>query len=156
MTLTEDVLGWIETNWPDGSFPSDLRRVNRNDSRLFPGGAEDRREKLRQANYVGVARGGDTPTPIGTEFGYRSVPVLNVRVVGLDAEQFGHIDDHADFRTLVENIKTAIRAEDEHPSTTGAGTYHTIIEQDATDSSATGGDYYAETWDLQFRGYDGF
>ena len=157
MTLTEDVLGWIESNWPDGSFPRDLTRVNRNDSKQLEQSLTSLTDDLQRSNYVGVGAATTGLAPIGTEFGYVSEPIVSVRVVGMDSDdKFGHIADHAEFRTLVNNIRTAIRAEDEHPATTGNGTYHTILEQDLTDLSANYRDYYLATWDLQFRGYDGF
>lgn len=155
MTLSDDVLGYIEDNWPEATFPSDLRRVNRNDSTVLAGNTRELTDKLKQANYVGVRDAEVGQTPVGTSFGYISEPVVGVRVLGLHESEFGHITDHAEFRALVRNIKEAIRAEETYPAVSRPGEYHTILEQNFVDESANFGDYFFASWDLQFRGYDG-
>ena len=153
MTLVEDVLGYIDDNWPDGSLPSTVRLVNRADSEFFDRPIRDKKADLQEATHIGVGSGARPRSPIGTSFAYIYEPVVSVRIAGLHEDEFGHVADHAAFRDLVHNVFDAVDAEETYPATTARGEFHTVLIQNEEDLSDDLGDYYLTTFDLQFRGY---
>jgi hypothetical protein len=156
MTLTADVLGYIKTNWPDGGFPSDLTRVNRNDSKQLERDVTSLTDALKTTNYVGARAATREPTPAGFAYDEQTFDaVVGVRVVGMDSEdKFGHIADHDAFRALVENIRAAVLTEREYPPTSTPETYCTLGTTNETDLSSNYRDYYRYDFDVVFS--DGY
>lgn len=157
MTLSTDVLGWVKTNWPDGSFPGDLERVDRNDSEQLEGGVQSLTNALEQANFVGARDATRDPSPAGFSYDEQTIEaVVGVRVIGLvdNNENFGHIADHDAFLTLVENIQTSILEEREYPTTSTAESYCTLFVENEADLSSNYRDYYRYDFDVRFA--DGY
>lgn len=156
MTLTEFVLETINANWPDGSLPDDVTRVNANDSELLDGPIRTRRKHLKRSNYIGVRHTQRDDTPGGVQAGSEREAVLRVQVEGLHESEHGDITDHAEFRTLVRNTKEALRADRYNPS---VGDQHpaTWVRLDIgpeTGGSSAQADYYQTIYDVTLRGHE--
>lgn len=108
MTLTAYVLDTIKSDWT-GSFPSDLKRINRDDSKILEDSERSQAVDLEDANYVAANAGVRDRTQYGVGVD-RVEAVVEVDVQGLHADQFGQISDADEFETLVDDIKQVFRS----------------------------------------------
>mgnify|MGYP006876429226 CR=1 FL=1 len=153
MTLVEDSLGWIQADFP-GGFPSNLERVNRDDSDKLEGGIRSRKQDLARSNLVGVGSGRTNQNAVGTEYEHKQNTTLSCRIEGLHQDQRGHIADSDAFETLVRNIKLAILAHRKYPTTSTPATYLSIFVENGRNDSKNYRDFYQYSFDIRFRGYD--
>lgn len=95
--------------------------------------------------------------PIGTEYNLRVEDSVSVLIEGVHADEFGQIDDPETFQELVNEVKRAVLQGRTDPPSSGTGfgaDYHTVVPANAgrpPESNQT--DYFAYSFDLQFRGY---
>jgi len=154
MTLVAWVLNTIKTNW-DGSFPSDLERINRDDTQNLTAGRRARTVELKKANVVHASFAETDDNPFGVQSDPQLEAIVNVQVEGLHTDEYGHTDDEANFRDLVRSIKATLRDErfspavgSEHPAT------FVRLELDPEQSvSGTQADYFGTQFDVRLRGH---
>jgi hypothetical protein len=156
VTLTRYLLDVIDSEWPDGTLPDDVELVDANDSQVLSEPIRDRTASLQDANYIAVRHTQRDDTPGGVQAGNVREAVLRVQVEGLHEDEFGYIDDHDEFRTLVRNSKEAIRAVKNDP---GVGDDHPAVWVKAMVGPETGGssahaDYYQCVYDVTLRGHE--
>lgn len=152
MTLSEWVLETIESNWP-GEFPDDLERVNRDDSEQMDTGIRSRTSDLERANFVGAATTSEVAAPLGAGGTDVVQPVVQVRVEGLHADEYGHVDNAAAFRSLVDDVKQTLRQE--HSPTVGDAHPASIVKlyvENETDQSHLFRDHFLAEFDVRFVG----
>jgi hypothetical protein len=95
--------------------------------------------------------------PIGTEYDLRVEDGVNVLIEGVHADEWGQIDDPDTFQALVNEVKRALldgRKDPPDSQRAFEADYHTIVPANAgrpPGSDKT--DYFAYSFDLQFRGY---
>jgi hypothetical protein len=168
MTLAEHTLAKIKTDW-DGTFPSDLKRVNRDDSVVLEDGpgfgysfgdsfGEDRAgpsvsEPLEDANLVGAATATRTSqqTGVGVD---RIEQVVELRIEGLDNTQYGQIETTSEFQQLVDDIKQVFRTSRFEP---GVGprdpaTFVRVEVEGEDSQSSQYGDAYVAEFELRYIG----
>ncbi len=157
-TAVQWVLDTIYSEFP-GSYPSDLVRVNRDDSLILdengnPNLTDPIRSRdidLTDANVVGASSAPLTTTsPIGFGFNHEVETGVAVRVEGLVDDEWGHLTDSGDFATLVDNVKTALHSQRQYPF----DDYHSLFIRESDNQSANHRDYYREGFDIWFVGYD--
>lgn len=152
-TLSQWVLDEIKDNW-DGVFPtSGLERVAREDTDLLEANRQERRGELQKHNIVMAHYGGEAQVRLHAEGGDVVSPIVTVRIEGLDIDKHGHVEDHADFRELVDDVKAAIRevrspdVGDAHP-----GSFDEVRITDERSFSHLLADHYVTELDLTFTG----
>lgn len=156
MTLTRYLLDTIETEWPDGSLPSDVEFIDANDSEILDGPLRTRTAQLEDANYIGVRHTQRDDQRGGVNIGNEREAVLRVQIEGAHEDEFGHLADHQEFRDLVRNTKETIRAVKHSP---GVGDAHPATWVRAMVGPETGGssahaDYYQTIFDVTLRGHE--
>lgn len=153
MTLTEWVLDTIKTNW-DGSFPGDLERVNRDNSSLLEKDVRKLDPSPAKSNYVGAGLT-DRPTePLATEGAHVEEPTVELRIVGLDSDEYGYVDNSSDFKTLVDDIKQTLRQEQTSPDVGDNATANIVrlyVENERPQSYQYH-DHYLTDLDVRFVG----
>jgi len=107
MTLVDETLSIIESNWP-GGVPSDVLLVNQNDSTDRLGTRRKDRDRQQYiAVKTGFATGDESRSGVGTLEVTRTVEVA---VIGThDGDEYGTIDDDDDFEQHLDAIKQALR-----------------------------------------------
>ncbi|MDB2283664.1 hypothetical protein PM038_00040 [Halorubrum ezzemoulense] len=143
-----------------------LRRVDRDNSTVYETGStidmqepvSKRKDDLKKANYIGVASQSGTPTPVGPGQRYELQSVASVRLEGLTADEFGHIDgvsqDAVPFEALFREVFDAIRGEISYPDVGRPGvTYRDLTITNVDDAQSEYADFYRAEFDVQFRGY---
>lgn len=155
MTTESDwALKVIERDWP-GTYPGDLRRINRDNSENVATNIRDRKAELVKANYVDIGAATRSTTPTGTEYDLKVEQVLDVRVVGLHESEYGHITDSDSFLGLVQDIKTALYANRRHPDVGRPDmSYHTLELENEDDRSGEYYDFYDYRFSIRLRGYE--
>jgi len=161
--LLEDVLQPVVDAQPD-AHP--LRRVDRDNSTVYETDAaidmqqpiQTRKERLQQANFIGVASESGTPTPAGPGQRYELQNVASLRLEGLSAAKRGHIDcpsvDAVPFEALFRSVFDAVQAEMSYPDVGRPGVeYHDLTITNVDDSQSNHSDFYRAEFDVQFRGY---
>lgn len=156
---TDWLLGAIKTNWPEASFPSNLTRVNREESELLEEGIRSRKGELTKSNFVGAALATRTPTPVGTEYDHDLEAVVDVRIEGLDHAEWGHIDPAGQegyvWKNLINNVREAILVDRTWPGVGRANTtYHSLTIESKTDRSSNYRDFYDYRFSVRFHGYE--
>ena len=143
-----------------------LRRVDRDNSAVYETGSNidmqapvsKRKSGLQSANYVGVASQSSTPTPAGPGQRYEIQFVASVRLEGLTADEFGHIDgvnkNAVPFETLFREVFAAVQAKMSYPDVGRPGvTYRDLTITNVDDAQSEYADFYRAEFDVQFRGY---
>jgi len=156
-----------------------LRRVDRDNSLVYETGEaidmqapmHDRTEKLKQANYVGVATETTDPSPSGTHGRYQLQTTVSVRLEGLTSDEWGHIDpdgygeggygdggygvnNGVSFSALFDGVFGAITAEMSYPDVNHPGrTYRDLTITNVNDASSEWSDFHRASFDVLFRGY---
>jgi len=154
MTLADYVLDTIETEWPDGSLPDDLHLIQRDDA-VIRGSGRALDADLSKGNYVGAALSRIDPEPNGV----RAEPALEatvaVRIDGMHESEHGYITDYAEFQTLVENVKAALRVQRYQPNVGDAhpGTFVKLELANDEDVSDEYQDHYGRLFDVQLTGH---
>jgi len=161
--LLEDVLQPVVDAQPD-AHP--LRRVDRDNSTVYETDADidmqqpiqTRKERLQQANFVGVASESGTPTPAGPGQRYELQNVVSIRLEGLSAAKRGHIDcpsiDAVPFESLFNEVFQAVQAEMSYPDVGRPGVaYRDLTITNVDNSQSNHSDFYRAEFDVQFRGY---
>jgi hypothetical protein len=161
--ILEDVLGSVVDEQPD-AHP--LRRVDRDNSTVYETDADidmqqpiqTRKERLQQANFVGVASESGTPTPAGPGTRYELQTVVSIRLEGLSAAKRGHIDcpsvDAVPFETLFNDVFDAVGGEMSYPDVGRPGTtYRDLIITNVDDAQSEHADFHRAEFDVQLRGY---
>jgi len=162
-----DQLASVVTNQPAAD---PLRRVDRDDSEVYETGQtvdmatpiRERSGELQEANYVGVRLADRSPEPIGTEYDHRLETVLGVRIEGLDASAYGHVDpdgtDGVAFDGaggLIPQIREAILSARTFPDAGRPAVGYTDARlANETNRSANYADYYRYDFDIVLRGYE--
>lgn len=156
-TLTRFVLELLVDEWPDGSFPDDVRRIDRNESVILETGDPSQGVELTTNAVISVGRDTTDHTPEGTAPTYETVETLDVEIQALDARQYGTVGSHAEFRRLVDNIKVALDTERSIPDITLSGrdrqpTRVSMFIGDEQDRSTNQRSHYAVGFPLRLRG----
>jgi len=144
--------------------PVELRRVNRDESRILEQAVDSIRGELQQAVFVGATHVDTVRDPIGTEYDAEREVVVGVRVTGLTSSKYGHIDpsgqegipfDDAD-EGLVQRLKEALWSERQWPAAEPSeDVYYTDLElQNEANTSQQWADFYRADWDVVFSGYE--
>lgn len=152
MSLTNWLLESIKSNW-DGDFPSDLKRINRDDSEIMEDNLRSRKADLEESNFVGVSKSTEDRTPLGTDAEEIEV-LLDVRVEALHEDAFGQIAGEQAFNELVDSIKQAIETEATAPSITTEhrATFVRAYIQNEEDTNQLFKDYYINEFSVRLRG----
>lgn len=154
-TLTLWVLDKIRRDWPDQWFPSDIQRIDKNDSRNVEDDTVEKLDDPRENGYIVADTITDSETQTSADGTPEAEGLVEVTVMGLrDPHTFGTIEDSADFRDIVRNTKAALRTDrrqvhiHEHPAT-----WTDLVLQNAGTTSGDYADYYAETFEAQLTGH---
>lgn len=169
MTLVEDVLRYLQNDYP-GGFPDNVWLINGGDSEVFAptevgtevgstvGSTSDGRsakEDLARANLVTVKPAdSDTPTPVGTEYDHKRGDPVDITVEGLHEDQRGRVADHDAFKALTRGLKRAVLSNRKFPTTTTGPRYYDLVIENEADQSSNFRDYYRMDFTVRFRGYD--
>jgi len=140
-----------------GSTTVPLKRVNRDESEILEDDIRKRKGDLQQANFVGATLADRDPEPLGFEYDHEVETVVGVRVEGLHAAEWGHIDpagaDGIPWDELVRRIKRALLAERTDPAVGAPDTdYHSLLITNVAPNSASYRDYYRTDFDVVFQG----
>jgi len=142
--------------------PVELRRVNRDESRILEQAVGSIRGELQDAVFVGATHVDTDREPIGTEYDANREVVVGVRVTGLTSSKYGHIDpsgaegipfDDPD-GGLVQRLKDALWAERQWPDANPREeVYYRHLElQNEANTSQQYADFYRADWDVVFDG----
>lgn len=154
MTLTTDVLDAIESNWP-GGFPSDVTRLDRDDSKDIDANTRLRTADLQQANFVTAATDSVDDKPFAARADPAAEAIIMITVQGLHADEHGQLADDDEFRSVVQDVKTALRDE-RHDPTIGDSHPATWVRSFLEDSAVGSGgraDHYIEVFNLRLVGH---
>jgi len=156
-TLTRFVLELLVDEWPDGSFPDPVVRIDRNESVILETGNPSQGVELTTNAVISVGRDTTDHTPEGTAPTYETVETLDVEIQALDTRQYGTVGSHAEFRRLVDNIKAALDTERSLPDITLSGrdrqpTRVSMFIGDEQDRSTNQRSHYAVGFPLRLRG----
>jgi hypothetical protein len=156
-TLTRFVLELLVDEWPDGSFPESVVRIDRNESVILETGNPSQGVELTTNAVVSVGRDTTDHTPEGTAPTYETVETLDVEIQALDTRQYGTVGSHAEFRRLVDNTKAALDTERSLPDITLSGrdrqpTRLSMFIGDEQDRSTNQRSHYAVGFPLRLRG----
>lgn len=136
-----------------------LKRVDRDTSTILDGNVRKHTDDLQTAAFVGVSYVDRSQQAIGTEYDHQLEEVVSVRIEGLDAAEYGHIDPDGDigipFTTLVTRIRNAVLKGRKYPDAggTNASFTHLLISNEAP-QSRNYGDYYRHDFDVVFDGFE--
>lgn len=152
------VLETIKTNWP-GTFPSDLERVDRDQSKLLEGNIRSRTGELKRSNFVGATHADTATEPVGTEYDHSIETTVGIRIEGLHADKYGHVDpsgaDGITWATLVETIRRGILQERSFPAVgVDHRSYHSLLVTNESDQSDTWADYFRADFDVVLDGFE--
>jgi len=156
-TLTRFVLELLVNEWPDGSFPDPVVRIDRNESVILETGNPSQGVELTTNAVISVGRDTTDHTPEGTAPTYETIETLDVEIQALDTRQYGTVGSHAEFRRLVDNIKAALDTERSLPDITLSGrdrqpTRVSMFIGDEQDRSTNQRSHYAVGFPLRLRG----
>jgi hypothetical protein len=156
-----DLLGDVVAAQP---ADSPLRRVDRDNSLRFDGNdavdmtqsLKDRKEKVKQANYVGVRSVSRDNAPYGQDYRLDVDLVLSVRIEGLHHSEYGHVDpsgqDGVVWDTLCRQVRNALNTERTYPDHPAFEMAHLDLQVTNEDhQSANLGDFYRREFDVIFR-----
>ncbi|WP_254766505.1 hypothetical protein [Salinilacihabitans rarus] len=159
------VLATIKANWAAGAWADvPLERIDRDNSELLEGDIRSRKEDLQRSNYVGAALADRATSPLGFEYDHEVEAVVGVRVEGLHADQWGHVDpdgalpptaddDGVPFDALVREIRKTLLRDRTYPQTNTPDTDHyTVLVTNESPDSAAFRDYYRYDLDVILRG----
>lgn len=112
---------------------------------------------VADTNLVTVASSPDRQdTPIGTSYDLRVVDAVNILIEGAHATQTGEIENPDQFTTLKDEIRRSLLVDrTTFPSINGVD-YHSLVPANAARPPAArdANEYFAYTFDLEFRGYE--
>jgi|APHM01.1.fsa_nt_gi hypothetical protein len=156
-TLTRYVLELIFDEWPTPMIPSDLLRIDKNESVVLDTGAVAQGVDLAENIVVSVGRDSTDHTPEGTLPRYETLETLDVEIEAADSREFGTVSSHADFRRVVNNVQRALDAERSFPdvSLTNRDRQPTRLEmfvEEESDRSSNHRNHYSVGFPLRIRG----
>jgi len=144
--------------------PVELRRVNRDESRILEQAVGSIRGELQSAVFVGATHVDTVREPIGTEYDAEREVVVGVRVTGLTSSKYGHIDPSGEQGIpfddanggLVQRLKDALWSERTWPAAEpDESVYYQDLElQNEANTSQQYADFYRADWDVVFSGYE--
>lgn len=152
-----DQLASVVSNQP-ADHP--LKRVDRDDSEILEDSIRSRKGELQAANYVGATLADRVPEPVGSDYDHRLETVVGLRIEGLHADAYGHIDpDGVDgvqwTDGLVAEIRDALLAERHYPAAGPTGVTYTDLQfQNEAPDSAQHRDFYRHDIDIVFHGFE--
>jgi hypothetical protein len=147
-------LDWVLAQLKDVAdsqpYDHELRRINRDESRILDKGVRSIQGELQKANYVGATHVSTTEEPMGSEYNLQREVVIGVRVTGLTSSKHGHVDpsgtDGVPFSDLVTECKDAILEERAFPDAGSSDTEYTHLEfTNEANTSHQWADFYR--WD---------
>ncbi|NLV11885.1 hypothetical protein [Haloarcula argentinensis] len=143
---------------PAGEDPPPLALIDRQDVE-DEDDIEQRKGELTRGNIVSVASVDESTSPIGTEYDHDIERVAGIRIEGLDADEFGYVDDSGDdgapWSSLVRVIRRAILRVRSYPGTGTPSIDYTHLElANAAPQSQTWSDYYRWDVDVIFDGFE--
>jgi hypothetical protein len=161
--LLEDVLDGVVNNQPS-DHP--LRRVDRDTSTVYETGdaigmsaaIKQRKEDLQHANYVAVASETTNPTPAGPGQRYELQTACSIRLEGLTAGEYGHIDtptlEGVSFDALFRDVFEAVGSQMSYPDVGRSGvSYRDLKITNVDDKQSQWADFHRASFDVVFRGY---
>ena len=144
-----------------------LVRINRDDSKNVTDDTRDVSVDLTRANIVSVGFDSDNPSVRGNEYNVDNVVTCQIRVVGLDHSEYGHVDPAGENgvpwrdirdangdvtqRGLIGQITDRIYADRTYPAVPGPDVYHHIEPIDETDLSSDAGDEHRTVLTVPFK-----
>lgn len=160
------LLGVLQPIVADQPADHPLHRVDRDESEVYETGEaidmqqpmSKRLEALKRANFVGVSSETSTPTPAGPGQRYEMQEACSIRLEGLTADEWGHIDgtnqDAVPFETLFDDVFEAVRTEMSYPDVGNPRvSYRDLTITNVDDASSEWSDFYRASFDVVFRGY---
>lgn len=110
---------------------------------------------LAENNALSVGKASDVRGPSGFDYAEENVEAtVGVRVEGVHTDQRGNITDYADFKSLRDEVRSAILAERKHPISDADSDIHSLHVTDAEPRSANERDYYREDITVLFFGFE--
>jgi len=162
--MTQDEVTWvlntIASEWPDGSFPADTVRVDRDDPQILDTGVRTNEVDLARRNAIAASLSQKPRTPIGTEFDYRVETTVSVRVEALHASEHGQVASKSEFLQLVARARNAIDQARSTPtvpatSSTGRVDYHSAVTgETVTPDLSANKNHYREDFEVRLAGYE--
>jgi hypothetical protein len=148
------LVGWlieaIDGNWPDGDRPDDLQLVDRDNSEIYDDvdSLRSRKGELQRGNYLSFGSASTTPTPEGPGYCLQRDDVVSCRLEGLHSNQYGHIDNPAEFEQLWNTIREAIYVDRIRP----LDGYQTLFIENIRYASGDYRDYFRTDFEVRFDG----
>jgi len=148
----------IKANWPDPSFRSDIRRIDREEPEVLETGQRRRSIDLAGQIAVGAAEASQTREPRGTEHDYRVETELEVSVEAVHASEHGAVGSAAEFRTVAAKVERALNAVRRYPEvdpdadSIGRVSYHTLTVDSAEPALSQTADYYRRVLSVRLVG----
>jgi len=170
-TVVDDVAATYTLSAERNNDPVQVRRIDRDNSRLYDGGdpigmtepLHTRKGKLEAGCYIGAQTVSADGAPIGTGYDLDLERVVGLRVEGLVASEYGHVDpDGADgvpWRNgndgLVDRVRTALYNERTWPDAGGTGVSFTHLQlANVADTSSNWKDFFRWDADVVFDGFE--
>lgn len=152
----------------DSGDPVVLKRVDRDESQIYGTGEDvtmseplpEREGQLETGAFVGARRAPGTEEPAGSYYNLNIDHVVGLRLEGLAASQYGHIDpsgeDGIPWEELKQRVRSALYDERHYPTGAGASNV-TFTDLQLTNPSPQSGnyrDYYRWDVDVVFNGVE--
>lgn len=136
-----------------------LERIDRDNSDFLERSLSSKTADLQDSNYVGATLASRDTSPIGTEYDHDIEAVVGVRIEGLDAADYGHIDpegaDGVVWRDLIRRLLRTILTERVCPDVDRQQTAYTDLRvANQAPQSDDYDDYYRYDFDILFNGYE--
>lgn len=168
-SVVSSVANDYQRDTPDGTPDVVVRRVDRDNSRLYDGSGpldmespiHERSSELKEGVYIGASRAETAESPTGSEYDLQKETVVGVRLEGLTAvgEEWGHVDPDGavgvPWDVFERRVKQAIYAGREYPDTEepNVGFTHLLLSNESNQSSSWA-DYYRTDFDVVFKGFE--
>jgi len=168
-SVVADVESAYTLDVPNGTPAVDVRRVDRDTSRIWDGdgtldmsgSVKQRTAELTKGVYIGARHADTSEEPIGTEYDLDKEVVVGVRLEGLSANgEAGHVDPDGSAGVpwsgpdgLVRRVKTAIYAGREYPDADPDVGFTHLSLANETSQSHLHADYFRTSFDVVFDGF---
>lgn len=149
--LVQWTLDTLDANWSQTTYATKPTLVDRRDTDRVNKKGRSMIADTAENNAVGVGPGPDDQhTPAGTYDNNRVDAAVAVRIEATHEDQWGHIADAAEWKSLKDAVQYALNLERSYP----VGDYHTLVVATESDQSQRWKNHYRADLTVEFRGYE--
>lgn len=161
LEVIDQVYGYGTLPYSSGEYGETppLKRVDRDDSEILEGDIRKRKGDLESANFVGATHADESTNPVGSAYDEAIETVVGIRIEGLHADKYGHVDpdgnDGIVWQALKNNIRRGLLHERSYPDVGAPDRqYHTLRVTNQADQSDQYRDFFRYDFDLVFDGFE--